>query len=175
MWRKVLNISIVVLLLVAATSVVYGQATSGTIRGTVYHDQNSDGVCVGTAEPGLAGVPITFVSDDGSTLSLLSGTDGSYGLVAVGFGRWRVSAAPGTGFIVTSQQTIEVSVSAEQPVAEGVDFCVTQGTTPTGGGGTVLPESGAAISPTLAVVGVFGVLFLALGSYLVHRGRRVES
>jgi hypothetical protein len=173
MFRKVLVIFIVVLLLVVGTTIVYGQAASGSIAGTVYHDQNADGVCVGTGEPGLAGVPVDFVSDDGFTISLQSGSDGTYGLVAVGFGRWRVSARPGTGFTVTSQQTIEVILSAEQPVASGVDFCVVQGTVPSGGGGTpVLPESGAAISPTLVTVGVFGALFLALGSLLVYRGRR---
>jgi hypothetical protein len=173
MLRKVLIIFVVVLLLVVATTIVYGQTSSGTIAGTVYHDQNADGVCVGTGEPGLAGVPIDFVSDDGFTISLQSGTDGTYGLVAVGFGRWRVTARPGTGFTVTSQQTIEVILSAEQSVASAVDFCVAQGTVSTGGGGAVvLPESGAAVSPSLVAVGVFGVLFLALGSMLVYRGRR---
>ncbi len=172
MLRKVLVIFMVVLLLVVATTIVYGQS-SGTIAGTVYHDQNADGVCVGTGEPGLTGVPVDFVSDDGFTISLQSGSDGTYGLVAVGFGRWRVSARPGSGFTVTSQQTIEVILSAEQPVASGADFCVAQGTVSTGGGGAVvLPESGAAVSPSLVAVGVFGVLFLALGSMLVYRGRR---
>ena len=97
MLRKALVLITIILVLVTAVSVVYGQESSGSIRGTVYHDQNADGACVGTGEPGLAGVPLSFVSDDGGTVSLLSGTDGSYGLVAVGFGRWRVSAMPGTG------------------------------------------------------------------------------
>lgn len=177
MWRKIFILSLAVLLVIVSVSVVYGQATSGSIRGMTYHDQNDDGVCTGTGEPGLAGVPIRFVSDDGTTLNLLSGTDGSYGLVAVGFGRWRVTALPGAGFMVTSAQTIEVSLSAEQPNATGVDFCVAEGSAPpSGGDGTpVLPESGAAISPTLMAVGVFGVLFLAAGSILVYRNRREKT
>ena len=112
MLRKVFVIFMVVLLLVVATTIVYGQASSGTLAGTVYHDQNADGVCVGTGEPGLAGVPVDFVSDDGFTIALPSGSDGSYGLVAVGFGRWRVTAKPGTGFTVTSQKTIVLTVTA---------------------------------------------------------------
>ena len=173
MLRKILVLFMVVLLMVVATTIVYGQSSNGSIEGTVYHDQNADGVCVSTGEPGLAGVPVDFVSDDGFTITLQSGSDGTFGLVAVGFGRWRVTAKPGTGFTVTSQETIEVILSTEQPMASGVDFCVAQGTVSTGGGeAVVLPESGAAISPTLLAVGVFGVLFLALGSLLVYRGSR---
>ena len=100
------------------------QTTSGTIRGRVFEDLNSDGVCVGTGEPGLAGIPVEFIHESNATIFLQTEQDGTYSLVGVGFGTWQVTVRPGSGFVATSQQSISVTLSSEQPEVKGIDFCV---------------------------------------------------
>lgn len=100
----------------------------GSIRGTVYEDKNNDGKCVGQNEPILSGIIIEFMSQDGqNTVFLESGSDGSYGLVAAGYGPWKVTAKPPAGYTISSAASQTVTISAEQPVALNVDFCVRKG------------------------------------------------
>jgi hypothetical protein len=95
MLRRTIYTLIILLLILVLVGVAQAQS-SGAIRGTVYSDTNSDGVCVGTGEPVLAGVPIQLVTADGQTVvNLESGSDGTYGMVAAGFGTWNVTALPG--------------------------------------------------------------------------------
>ena len=166
-------LAVLLLTLVATISLVSAQST-GAIRGTVYNDLDANGVCVGTGEPGQSGIPIDFVIPDGSTtLVLTSGDDGTYGLVAAGYGTWQVTVKPGTGWLVTSEQTRQVTIGTNNPEANNIDFCVVQVTegTETNGAAT-LPASGAFISPTLLIVGLAGLIFLAAGALLVLKGRR---
>lgn len=140
----------------------------GSIRGTVYRDTNNDGLCVGTGESGLAGIPIRF-SNGTSELYLQSGTDGTYGLVASGLGTWTVSAEPPADQgVVTSATSRSVTLTEENPLATGVDFCV--GTTRTST--VVLPESGAAAMPGLWIAAIVGVLMVGAGVFMLVRERR---
>lgn len=170
------------------------QQYNGSIRGTVYLDQNGDGVCVGTGEPTHPGVPIEFVSNDGNwTTYLQTGDDGTYGLVAAAYGTWQVSARPNANdFAVTSTPTLSVFISESEPTSLGNDFCIlpldgsATGGTGTGGGiasftpntstapaNTLLPESGASADMTLlSVILGFGMLLVASGAGLEWFRRR---
>ena len=121
-WLAVL---LVLLLLVIGATAVQAQ-TNGTIRGTLYQDANSDGIC-GAGDPTISGVPVEFTPDGGQTITLVSGADGTYGLAAVTLGTWRVTAKPLQGWVTTSLTPIVVVLSAEQPTSENVNFCLAQG------------------------------------------------
>jgi hypothetical protein len=142
-------------------------ATSGSIRGTVYRDTNNDGLCVGTGEAGLAGIPVRFTS--GSTqLYLQSGADGTFGLVAAGLGAWTVAAEPSADQgVVTSAQSRSVTLTAENVTATGLDFCV--GTARSSS--VVLPQSGAPAMPGLWIALIAGVLLVGAGLFLALRQR----
>ena len=160
------------LILVLVTGAVYAQSNQdGSIRGTIYDDQNADGKCVGTGEPTLTGVTIKFVTADAKNVIYLeSGDDGTYGLVAAGLGTWTVSAEPSSGRVVTSQDPISVFLSAEQRLVLNVDFCIAgSGTTPPV---TVLPESGASVAPILLAALVTGGGLVAVGAGLEIRRHR---
>lgn len=166
---------VVVLLLFFAVASAQAQTTRGSIRGRVYLDVDANGFCVGTTEPALAGIPVQFVSADGqTTVDLQSGSDGSFGLASAGLGTWQVTAKPGTGYRVTSQQTRTVTITEQQPVATGADFCVAQVTTSTGGTGgvVVLPESGATVAPGLIWAVAVGLVLLVGAALLEWRRRR---
>ncbi|MGH2536274.1 MAG: hypothetical protein ACRDHL_02650 [Candidatus Promineifilaceae bacterium] len=144
----------------------------GSIRGTVYEDRNADGACVGSGEPVMAGVNIEFSSGDGSTTVFLqSGLDGTYGLASVGLGTWLVTARPDAGLRVTSENPRQVVLTSEQALAEGVDFCIARGSAPAGTG-TLLPESGAGLAPTLALGVLAGLALISAGALLRLRQRR---
>jgi hypothetical protein len=171
MLKKVVLLIVVSLLLLLAVGVVSAQESNGSIRGTVYEDLNADGKCVDTGEPVLVGTPIKFVSNDGkTTLYLQSGDNGTYGLVAAGYGTWTVGADPNNEWVVTSPNPVEVFLGSEQLLVLGVDFCVAKvGTVPPQ---TVLPESGAAIAPILLAAITVGGGMIVTGIGLEVRRRR---
>ncbi len=172
--------------------------TKGSIRGTVFNDQNADGVCAD--EPPLAGVPIKFVSDRGdTTVYLQSGANGTFGLVAAGLGTWTVTAEPSAGMIVTSQNPLQVFLGVDNTLALNVNFCIADGsitvapttipTSPAGpsgpsrpsgpppsqqpGTGTLfLPTAGAGIAPTLIVTGLTGASLILAGFGIELRRQR---
>ncbi len=140
----------------------------GSIRGKVYEDKNSDGKCATQNEPALPGIVIQFVSNDGKTTVFLeSGADGTYGLVAAGLGTWKVSAIPPAGYSISSAATVSAFISAENPVAQGVDFCVRKGAA--AAGPSVLPASGAMIAPSILALTFTGFGFIAVGLSLQWR------
>ena len=114
------------LILTLMANAALAQEYNGSIRGTVYLDENGDGQCVDTGEPTHPGVPIEFVSNDGEwSTYLATGDDGTYGLVAAAYGTWTVSARPNANdFVVTSQATKSVFIGSEEPVALNIDFCI---------------------------------------------------
>ena len=164
----------VVLLLAPALSAYAQEQNIGSIAGTVFNDLNADGFCVGTGEPGQSGVPIQFVyTASGTTVPLVTGLDGSYGIVSITLGTWRVTVQPPSGWRVTSQASREVTLTSTAPQVLNVDFCITQA--PATGGGTtppVLPESGAGAAPSLIAAAVAGAVLLVLGAGLILSGRK---
>ncbi len=144
---------------------------SGSIRGTVYRDVNNDGHCVGTGEVGLAGVPIRF-GNGPDQLYLQSGSDGTFGLVAAGLGAWTVAAEPSADQgVVTSAAERSVTLTEENPLATGVDFCI--GTARASN--VVLPQSGAPARPLLWLALVVGLLLVGAGAFMMLRERRAET
>jgi LysM repeat protein len=95
----------------------------GSIRGTVYEDQNGDGKCANTGEPGLPGVTLELING-GNSISVISGDDGTYAPVAMGLGTWTVTVKPPSGWHVTSAHERPASLSSDQLLALGVDFCL---------------------------------------------------
>jgi hypothetical protein len=171
MWLTVL---LVVLLLALGVTAVQAQTTvKGAIRGTIYHDTNADGVC-GDGDPTLASIPIDFAPDGGQTISLITGADGTYGLASVTLATWRVTAKPPEGWVTSSQATITVVLSTEQPVAENANFCLAQTTTGTTPPPT-LPESGASVPPVLLMAAALGVALLIAGTGLIVRDQRTAG
>jgi hypothetical protein len=167
MSKKNALLIIIVLVLSLIPGLVLAQSSNGSIRGTVYDDQNADGKCSGTGEPGLAGVPIKFVSGE-TTVFLESGQDGTYGLVAAGFSTWEVTAEPSSEWVVSSLNPVFVTIDETNSSAEGVDFCVAK----TGAVPPVLPESGASIAPVFIMALATGGGFLIAGFALEMRRRR---
>lgn len=142
-------------------------AADGSIRGTLYEDTNADGKC-GAGDPILAGIPIQFVSDDArTTLYLQSGENGTYGLVAAGYGTWQVTADPPAPWVVTSDKTIRTFIGSEQKLALNINFCLS--TIQKVQTNVVLPRAGAADSP------VWFVLAAVLGFALFLAGSAVRG
>ncbi len=166
-----------------------------SIRGSVYLDVNLDGKCVNTGVEGevaVVGIPVEFASSDGKhVITLQTGDDGTYGLVAVGHDNWTVTAKPNAAeYVVTSTNPLTASISDENHIETGVDFCVTNGSGASGivGGApgiivlpVVLPESGAP-AQSVNIVGllvlataVFGLALIAIGAGLEWRRRTNNS
>jgi uncharacterized membrane-anchored protein YitT (DUF2179 family) len=163
-----------VLLIVPVLAVGAQDNNIGSILGVVYNDLNADGYCVGSGEPGQSGVPVEFVyTASGTAVPLLTGVDGSFGIVAITLGTWQVTVRPPLGWRVTSQPSKTVTLTETTPQAVGVDFCITQA--PESGGGTnppVLPESGADVAPSLLIAAAIGALLLAAGAGIILNSRR---
>jgi hypothetical protein len=150
------------------------EARDGSIRGTVRLDRNGDGRCAD--EPVLADIPIRFVSDNGATtLFLRSGENGTYGLVAAGYGTWQVSADPPAPYVVTSQKTINAFLGANQKLALGVDFCVADIANVRAQAPVILPQSGAPVAPPLAAAALTGLTLLLSGLALEWRRRSAAN
>jgi hypothetical protein len=146
------------------------QTRDGSIRGTVRLDRNGDGRCAD--EPILPDIPIRFVSEDGNwTLYLRSGDDGTYGLVAAGYGAWRVTADPPAPYVVTSQKTINARLGDNQNLVLGVDFCIANIRNVRAQAPVVLPQSGG-VAPGLVTAVFAGVAFILSGLILEWRRRR---
>ena len=148
-------------------------ARDGSIRGTVYLDENGNGKCVDEGEPIHPGVPIEFVSDDGKWSTYLqTGDDGTYGLVSAGYGTWQVSARPNANdFVVTSEPTIAVFVGSEEKLALNINFCIqaTDGviTTRNATSNAVLPQAGGGFNNNFYILAaIIGLAFLSAGAYV---------
>jgi hypothetical protein len=142
----------------------------GSIRGTIRLDQNGDGRCAN--EPILADIPIRFVSDDGNwSVYLRSGDNGTYGLVAAGYGTWKVTADPPAPYVVTSQKTINAFLGDNQKLVLGVDFCVADIRNVRAQAPVVLPQSGG-VAPGLLTAVFVGAAFVFSGMALEWHRRR---
>ena len=138
---------------------------NGSIRGMVYEDKNRDGRC-DSGEPTLAGIPLQFVSNDGgTTLFLQSGENGTYGLVAAGYGTWQVSANPPAPWLVRAPNPRAVFLGSEEPVATGINFCLTTNTAVSNPSNIILlPTAGASASNTLFLAALLlGTSFILAG------------
>ena len=196
--KKTITMGLALMMLLALTVSIasaYGDG-KGTIRGAVYQDMNGDGKCVNTGvagEEAVAGVSLEFVSSDGNhTIHLYTGENGTYGLAEAGFSNWKVTATPGSDWVVTSVNPLYANINYGSEEALDVNFCVAKVGYWTGqpvypvqpiyiGGqvpaSVVLPESGAPavsnyVTLLTAVVAFAGFGFIMLGVGLEVKRRR---
>ncbi len=147
--------------------------TAGSISGFVYRELDEDGICLPGDATGQPDIPLQLVfRDNDTTVNLATESNGSYRLASAAEGTWQVTVNPGTGWRVTSPQTRQVLVSADNANVEGVDFCLFEVPAPAGGGQPVLPESGAAVSPGILLILGSGAFFLIAGILLYTRSSK---
>lgn len=178
----------VLMLMLAAVAMAQSQER-GSVRGSVYRDVNGDGFCVNTGVQGedpIADIPIEFVSSDEATVvTLKTGKDGTYGLVAAGQSIWRVTAKPAASDgVVTSENPLYAPVLPDSGLIQtGYNFCIGGGVAP-GSGGVgnavivlpVLPESGSAnSSSSVTLIALLGAAFLLIGAGLEWRRRHAPQ
>ena len=161
---------IAILLALTTIQLVAAQenVSTSSIRGYVHEDVDGDGKCENG--PVVVGIPIRFVSADGKwDLMLQTGSDGTYGLAAVGHGTWTVSAQPAADWVVTSAKSVQTTVTEEAKVSLGNNFCIRKASAVTKSGTTMLPQSGAAAPLGLIIAASTGVLFIGVGTVMAYR------
>jgi hypothetical protein len=126
-------------------------ARGGTIRGTVFRDDDQDGI-YDAGESGLPGIPVHVESNGGWTVDLVTGDDGTYGPSALGRASYTVSIDAPPGYAATTPTRRE-SIAVSGNAVTGQDFGLASAP-------VVLPEAGAQPASGLYVsaVGVACVL-----------------
>lgn len=123
--KKITTICLTLLLLLSGgAALVQADFTDfGSIRGTVRIDTDGNGVCTNGAP--IANFPVEFTTPDGQNLlKLVTGSNGTYGIVSIAPGAWDVTAVPpSSGWTITSQSPIRVNVTLTDLVTTGIDFC----------------------------------------------------
>lgn len=186
---SILVITTVLMMLIGIPPAVLAQDAGGAILGTVFHDLDGDGACVGTSEPAVEGIVVEFVNAESAIqTALATNEDGSFSYVSAGFGTWNVSIRPSAGWIVTAEQSQQIALTPSQPVITNLDFCVTEGTATVNSQAPVektntkvsisavtLPESGAPVAPQLLIAAFTGIGFMLIGAGLIAYNRRSQS
>jgi hypothetical protein len=189
--KKVWTIGLAFVLLLALFVNAVSAQDNGSVRGAVYEDVNGDGKCVNTGVTGekpVANVNLEFLNTGGDwKVTLYTGENGTFGLVAAGFGYWRVTAQPNSEWYVTSQNPVYVAIDSDKPLAQDVNFCVSRLYSPITPifpvfpvypvyPAPVLPESGAANSGLgswgTAVFALAGLSLIVVGLGLEWQRRR---
>jgi hypothetical protein len=90
-----------------------GEYAPGTISGTVFTDNNADGVENG-ADTGLGGQTVNLVGPDGQTVIATTTTaaNGSYSFTGVAPGADTVQFVPGSGLSLTTPASVPVTVTS---------------------------------------------------------------
>jgi hypothetical protein len=159
-------ISVIVLALTVGIMNIFAQENRGNISGRVYNDQDGNGVCADTGEPGVGDIPILSFSDQENQMAVTTLSDGNYQLTTIAFGTWTVRVAPGESWRVTSQREYRVVVNEDNRETTGIDFCITQQQ-------TVPPDGGAPIAQPMVFAALVGFGLLTAGSIVLWLGKRV--
>ena len=165
MKKYVWIISVMVVVLTVGTMNLLAQDDRGNISGRVYNDQDGNGVCAGTGEPGVGGIGIVSLSSEENKMAVTTLSDGNYQLTTVAFGTWTVRVAPGESWRVTSQREYQIVVNEENRETTGIDFCITQQQ-------TVPPDGGAPIAQPMAIAALAGFGLLTAGFIVLWLGKR---
>jgi hypothetical protein len=171
--KRIITVLALLVLFVGLTAVTHqaqAQSDEGLvyISGLVYEDTNGDGRCLDTGESPLADMPIVLSpvnSDD--TFYHRSGADGRYQADGLRWGSWEVTLAPSSGYVVTSDNPLNVFVHNTEAGKDSVNFCVSKSDAVT----VLLPVSGSQ-SPmplVLMAVAVLGFGFIVAGSVKISR------
>jgi len=84
-------------------------ADTGVIAGIVWEDLNGDGV-LGTNEPGLAGVTIELVAEDGDVLNVVTDATGGFRFDELAAGTYEVIKTPLKDYLPTTPTIVEVGL-----------------------------------------------------------------
>ncbi len=185
--NKILRITLLITLLLSiSATLVYAQTNDprGSVRGVVYEDVNGDGVCVNTGVNGedpVANIDLEFVSSDEATVvSLHTGDDGSYGLVAAGLSIWRVTVNPDPNeWTVTSENPLYATVAEDTGLIQtDINFCIHKGGT--GNAVIILPEDAIVVLPesggtSTNQMPVWLISIVTVGAGLVMVGLGLEA
>jgi len=161
--RKVRLVMVTAIVMAMALLVVstVGAQEQGRIGGTVYLDENANGVR-DAAEPGVEAVTITIGNETYQT-SMTTAPDGRYSWRAAGGATWTVSVTAPEGYEAVDPVR-EIFMDFGSEIGD-VDFgLVTEGTT--------LPVSGAPISPIAAAIGLVGLLVVGVVVTVIGLRRR---
>jgi hypothetical protein len=121
---SIITAIILFLIFTVAGVVAAAQDGQGSIEGFVYEDSDGDGLCESGTESGVGGIEIQFENlDNDDVATEVTAGDGSYTLQAASEGSWEVVVNPGSGWAVTSSETIEVLVAEDDEIADVV-FCI---------------------------------------------------
>ncbi len=130
--KKILGFGLASLLLFLLAGVALARPLPGeergTIRGGLYEDLDGDGRCLNTTiedKIPVPGVDIHF-NLNATSISLYSGSDGTYGLIPAGQGAWQVQAVPDPDrWIVTSPNPLAALVTKENGLVQtNLNFCL---------------------------------------------------
>ena len=130
--KRVLGFGLAFLLLFLLAGVALARPLPGeergTIRGGLYEDLDGDGHCLNTTIEDKIPVPglVIHFNINGASISLYSGSDGTYGLIPVGQGAWQVEALPDPDqWIVTSPNPLAALVTTENGLVQtNLYFCM---------------------------------------------------
>ncbi|MFN2246107.1 MAG: carboxypeptidase-like regulatory domain-containing protein [Candidatus Promineifilaceae bacterium] len=186
MIQKLSLILTTILLLLGSVLTASAQDGGGTISGTVYLSDNPNGTCTEDNLPGQSGIQIQVIDvDNDTTVNLTTNSDGTYEFITSIDGTYQVTVNPGASWRVLTQQTRQIVISEDSPDHEDIDFCIAQvPATPTSTAPTpmptfvptpiptqppTLPQSGAAIAPSLLLIAGLGVLLIIGGLFIFKR------
>lgn len=171
--RKITWMFSIAVTLLTFAMLTHAQDLEGSISGTVYRDINANGICADEGEPRVAAnIPLELVNDDnGELFRTNTEADGTYFTSTATFGLWRVTVIPGQGWRITSQQTLEVVLTEDNPDANAVDFCIIEIEQSPGDTEATLPESGTSLAPALIIAAAFGFILMAAGAVILLFGR----
>ncbi len=168
----ILNLSLIPIMAYPAL----GQDQTGSISGTVFRDANDNGLCADEGEERLGNIPLEIINDDsGDFFTYTTEPDGSFTHTTAILGFWQVTVVPGTNWRITSQQTINVELTADEPDVSSINFCIIEVQPQQDDPPVTLPESGAFIAPPLLYAGALGLLFVILGLIILLARRFVTS
>ncbi len=143
--------------------------SEGQIGGIVYEDKNGNGIRE-EGEEGLKSVEVTFNSGGWST-TLSTASNGAFSLAA-NPATWTVTVKPPAGYSAP-KESVEVFIEKPGDAVTNVEF----GLVRRSADGEVLPASGGAVSGTVLIGGLAGVLvvglvLVAVGQARANRGDR---
>jgi hypothetical protein len=154
--------------LFAAANQAQAQTDDGRIfiGGVIHKDANGDGKCSG--EMALAGVPLELSQVNADEIFYQqSNADGQYGADGLAWGSWLVTVKPPTGYIVTSDNPLNVYIHNTETGIYNVNFCVSS----PGAVTVVLPESGgsSAMPSVLTALAGLGVMLALVGGLKLNK------
>jgi hypothetical protein len=99
----------------------FGDRGVGEIKGLVFDDRDGDAV-QDEGEMGIGGVIITLLQDGSTVDTTTTASDGSYEFAAVWLGDYTVRETDPPGYVSTTPNEVDVSITAPGQAVAGVDF-----------------------------------------------------